>query len=78
MSELVERRPEDATLAALDDDAAALSRILMAVEVIAAHQPKREIRKELREIIEAIKAAKQIRIEGRAAYTKRGKPCDES
>src|SRR5688572_25257498 len=58
-------RPEDATLAALDDDSAVFSRILMAVEVIAAHHPKREIRVELREILEAVRKAREVRIAGR-------------
>lgn len=66
-------RPEDAVIASLEDDAAALSRILMAVEVIAAHKPKLEIRRELREILDAVRVAKEVRIAGRAAYYARMK-----
>lgn len=74
MSERVNAwRPEDAVLAALDDDSAVFSRILMAVEVIAAHHPKREIRVELREILDAVRTARQTRVAGRAAYTEKRK-----
>jgi hypothetical protein len=66
-------RAEDATLAALDDDAAVFSAIAGAVAVIAAHVPKREIRAELRVILDAIKKAKATRILGRTAYTEKRK-----
>lgn len=66
-------RPEDAVLAALDDDAAYLSRIAGSVAVIAAHQPNKEIRQELRRILAALDGARSVRIDGRAAYHERMK-----
>ena len=71
MSVLSKGRPEDATIAALDDDAALFSQIAGAVSVITAHKPNREIRQELRRILHAVQAAKAIRIAGRAAYMER-------
>jgi hypothetical protein len=67
----VSGRPEDAVLAALDDDAAVFSRIAGAVAVIAAHNPRREIRQELREILRALHDARTVRRCGRATYTER-------
>lgn len=64
-------RAEDRILAALDDDAAIFSQIAGAVEVIAAHQPRREIRAELRRILEEIAKARAIRIAGREAYKRK-------
>ena len=70
MSEPVDThgRSEDATLAALDDDAAVFSDIAGAVAVIAAHVPNVHIRRELRTILKAIQDARRIRVDGRAAY----------
>lgn len=63
-------RPEDAVIAALDDDAALFSDIAEAIEAIVARQPPVEIRRELWRIIDAIVSAREIRIAGRAAYRK--------
>jgi hypothetical protein len=64
-------RAEDRILAALDDDAAIFSQIAGAVAVIAAHRPNREIRQELRTILDALADARCVRRAGREAY--RGK-----
>jgi hypothetical protein len=64
-------RPEDTVLAALDDDAAVFSQIAGAVAVIAAHRPNREIRRELRVILDALATARCVRRAGRASYQER-------
>jgi hypothetical protein len=51
----------------LDDDAA-FSQIAGAVAVIAAHRPNREIRRELRVILDALATARCVRRAGRASY----------
>lgn len=64
-------RPEDPVIAALDDEAAYLSEIAGCVAVIAAHQPSRAIREELRRILAALAGARTNRIALRAAWHKK-------
>lgn len=60
-------------LAALDDCAAYLSRVAESVAVIAAHQPSKAIRQELRRILAARDGAREALIAARAAHHERMK-----